>query len=901
LLLGDAAECGNKAGADNRNGDGRKPNVTGNPADSGNTQAVGSRDPNEKTGPAGYGTGGYVQGDQVFAYRVDFENDSKATAPAQRVDVTDQLSANLDWSTFQFTEFGFGDKMIAVPADSQYFRTTVPMNHNNKAFEVDVELAFHSQTGEIDVAFQSYDPATSLPPDVLTGFLPPEDGTGRGMGYFNYTIDPKSGLASGTEIRNIAIIQFDFGEIIATNQVDPHDPTKGTDPAKEALVTIDTGIPTDASHVDALPATTTTLDFPVTWTGQDDAGGSGIGGYDIYVSDNGGAPYLWQQGTVETSATFPGREHHIYTFYSVATDNVDHREANPLTPDAETMVNVSAATVVTLPDGGGTFEVLLSGTDFVLQRQSGANVWTQPVGSFASLAIFGSAADDSLVIDFANGNPIPAGVMSFNGMSQGAGGDRLTLINGSFTSVAYSFANANDGSITVAGSTLNFMGLEPITDNLSAVDRVFTFSGAEDQITLSDDNTPGDGVSRIVAPGSAETVDFTNPTGSLTINGGGGNDIVDLSAVDSPFSATITVNGDDGHDNVDASALALAVTLSGGLGYNSLIGSSGNDTFVQDGYSSLEPNVTNWDKLQGGLGDDALILNAGDLTLDLTTLPDDWVIDIETIDLTGSGDNTLTVNSAEVLGISTHSDTLIVRGNAGDTVNIGSGWTQQADEVIGTDTFNVFTQGTATVKAQEMPAATWQNPNGQFDVDGDGDVIALDVLTLINHINSHPGDTSLPAPPAAPPPYHDVNDDGDCTALDVLQLINHINGPPAGEGEAAAELGMVAEIGFWDGQTIELRRVRLQPASTPWCAASTAELGECPWHAASQELRRVRPGGNTTDSYSVRPIPDLREIAQAGRTPRELAPPDAALAELDSILPDIMKDIDSTWRDLGQV
>ena len=68
---------------------------------------------------------------------------------------------------------------------------------------------------------------------MLTGFLPPEDGTGRGQGYFSYTVDPRADLATGTEIRNVALIRFDFQEVIGTNQVDPHDPSQGTDPAKK--------------------------------------------------------------------------------------------------------------------------------------------------------------------------------------------------------------------------------------------------------------------------------------------------------------------------------------------------------------------------------------------------------------------------------------------------------------------------------------------------------------------------------------------------------------------------------------------------------------------------------------------------------------------------------------------
>src|SRR5262249_32575890 len=149
-----------------------------------------SRDPNSKTGPGGFGAPGYVDPEHVFPYRIDFENDPTATAPAQRVEITDQLSIDLDWSTFHFSQARFGDVMIIVPQGSQYYFTSVPMTYNGKTFNVDIELSFNPATGLIRAVFQSLDPATSLPPDVLTAFLPPEDGTGRGQGFVDYLVNP---------------------------------------------------------------------------------------------------------------------------------------------------------------------------------------------------------------------------------------------------------------------------------------------------------------------------------------------------------------------------------------------------------------------------------------------------------------------------------------------------------------------------------------------------------------------------------------------------------------------------------------------------------------------------------------------------------------------------------------
>ncbi|MBI5758610.1 MAG: hypothetical protein HZA46_08840, partial [Planctomycetales bacterium] len=324
-------------------------------------------DPNDKIGPAGFGTANFVAASSVFPYRIDFENDARATAPAQRVDVTDQLSPNFDWNTLELTEVGFGDVLLDVPAHSQHFEATVPMNFNNQDFEVWVTIDLNAQTGLLSAQFLSVDPTTFLPPDVLTGFLPPEDGTGRGQGHFSYTIRPKENLTSGTAIRNIAIIQFDGGETIATNQIDPHDPAQGTDPTKEALVTIDVGVP--ASSVAALPTTASSAAFTVSWSGSDDASGSGIATYDVYVSDNGApfVPFVMQ--TTATSATFSGASSHTYAFYSVATDNVGHREAIPTNSDTSTTTPPNVAP--TLDNSGTPYLIAPAGSRLATEMSNG--------------------------------------------------------------------------------------------------------------------------------------------------------------------------------------------------------------------------------------------------------------------------------------------------------------------------------------------------------------------------------------------------------------------------------------------------------------------------------------------------------------------------------------------------
>jgi hypothetical protein len=151
------------------------------------------------------------------------------------------------------------------------------------------------------------------------------------------------GTPTGTQIRNVADVVFDQGEVIATNQRDPHNPGAGIDPARQCLNTVDAGAPT--SHVLPLPATTNLTAFLVQWTGQDDTNGSGVQSYDLYVSDNSGARTQWLTRSTNASAVFTGQPCHTYGFYSVARDNVGNLEPAYSVADAVVSVVPTAPTL----------------------------------------------------------------------------------------------------------------------------------------------------------------------------------------------------------------------------------------------------------------------------------------------------------------------------------------------------------------------------------------------------------------------------------------------------------------------------------------------------------------------------------------------------------------------------
>lgn len=293
-------------------------------------------DPNEKLGPAGYGEAGFVSTASLLPYRIDFENDSNATAPAQIVMITDQLDPHLDWNSFELTEIGFGNTLISLPAGLQYYEGATPMIYNDVSFDVWIEAGLDRATGLVYAHFYSIDHLTLLPPDALVGFLPPEDGTRRGQGHVSYGIHPQAGLPTGTVIRNVAEITFDNGEIITTDQVSPHDPSAGIDATKQCPNVIDSGRP--ISSVLALPSYSRDTNVLVNWTSQDDLGGSGVARVDVFVSDEGGEWTLWTTASTNSSALFGGRPGHTYRFSSTATDHVGNQEIAHATPDTQVRI-----------------------------------------------------------------------------------------------------------------------------------------------------------------------------------------------------------------------------------------------------------------------------------------------------------------------------------------------------------------------------------------------------------------------------------------------------------------------------------------------------------------------------------------------------------------------------------
>ena len=206
----------------------------------GQTPIIISADPNDITGPAGFGAGGFITPDQTLPYTIDFENIATATAPAQTVVVTQQLNPNLDLNTFQLGAIGFGSTVINVPAGRNSYSTQIDARATLGLF-VDVTAGINLSTGLVTWTFTSIDPTTlDLTSNPLAGFLPPDKTPPQGEGFVSYTIEPKANLATGTVISAQATVVFDQNAPLDT-------PT--------LINTLDAGAPTSSVH--PLPAATT--------------------------------------------------------------------------------------------------------------------------------------------------------------------------------------------------------------------------------------------------------------------------------------------------------------------------------------------------------------------------------------------------------------------------------------------------------------------------------------------------------------------------------------------------------------------------------------------------------------------------------------------------------------------
>ncbi len=344
LILGNvlyAQNCGQ--GDQNTNGGNHNPTTDPNPHGGGDIDVTQPVDPNEIIGPTGYDLAGtidlrrWVSATQRLTYTVYFENDPElATAAAQRIEIRHKLHGKANYASFELGDFGFSNQVFTVTGNPVSYQTRLDLR-DSMGLYVDLVAGIDIVHNEAFWIFQTIDPVTGLPPlGANEGFLPINDSTHRGEGYVTFSIVPNTTqCVTGDTITATASITFDVNNAIATNTW---------------VNTIDAAAP--SSNIQVMPNTTYDS-MLVAFSGSDDADGSGIKQYRLYVSANGGG---YQPAVVYAEgeeARVPVEAGVQYRYVSLAEDNVGNIE--PMKGDGDTAIGVSQLPIYAIPmpaDGG---------------------------------------------------------------------------------------------------------------------------------------------------------------------------------------------------------------------------------------------------------------------------------------------------------------------------------------------------------------------------------------------------------------------------------------------------------------------------------------------------------------------------------------------------------------------
>ncbi|MFM9962902.1 MAG: Calx-beta domain-containing protein [Planctomycetaceae bacterium] len=442
---------------------------------------------------------------------------------------------------------------------------------------------------------------------------------------------------------------------------------------------------------------------------------------------------------------------------------------NLVNNDIRTLELITGANATLLAGGnGGVFRMPLATV----------GVWAELGRNLPELLVYDmdyDRADDVLVIGslgrgawlFANAslgdqfaNPVPGtgGVVTITAQGDtllgGDGNDTLIGADGNDT------INGNAGNDSLVGGLGNDSiqgGAGVDTLDGGAGDDTLDGQGGNDRIAGGDGsdtylwNGNGDGVDtlssvsgydRVRVQGTTANNNFvvsqvsgliriTDGSAALTVSpiiqvvdifAGEGNDTITINALDRVRTATVlTINGEDGNDRINSNGANIGfirIALIGGLGDDTLTGSSGIDSLDGgDGDDSLNAQGGN-DLIFGGIGDDTIIAGTGN----------DRVLGgngSDNIDA-GAGDDSVAGEvGADTISGSDGNDT-IDGGDGTDNINGGSG----NDSILGgneADSLNGSTGNDTVRGGASDDTIIGENGNDSLSgEDGNDSILAYD-------------------------------------------------------------------------------------------------------------------------------------------------------------------------------
>jgi hypothetical protein len=231
---------------------------------------------------------------------------------------------------------------------------------------------------------------------------------------------------------------------------------------------------------------------------------------------------------------------------------------------------------------GGSFTVQLKAGDAsTLQVYLGTALLKEvPFSSLTQIQVNAGGGTSTLALNFANGNPIPAGGVSYDG--SGAASATLVLKGqlptGPFVNEVDTPTGPHSGTISLDGSTITYTNLTPIIDTAPAANLTIQGTTGADTVNVVDDpngTENGFQATEVNSP-SFEKVDFANKTHVTVVTGPTAGSVVNVQSTPAGVTTSVldkaaaTVNvgskAPATGGTVDAIAGPLAVTNSVGKG-----------------------------------------------------------------------------------------------------------------------------------------------------------------------------------------------------------------------------------------------------------------------------------------------------------------------------------------------
>ena len=361
---------------------------------------------------------------------------------------------------------------------------------------------------------------------------------------------------------------------------------------------------------------------------------------------------------------------------------------------------------------GGTFNTAIAGAS-----GSGSNRVSIPESAVSGPQIIFDAGggDDTLTIDIQDNTDPFAKQIVFNGEGQTAGDALLLIGSATIAEADFFFTNENDGSISLTSNgTIFYTGLEPITSSINMVDVTLNYGSSSETISITN---AGSGQTTVDSNIGGEIVTFNNPTGRLEINGGAGDDIIQVDSLLSQYPANLIFSG--GADN-DSIQFASVTWLDSGK----------NGSFTAESINQTAAlRVPGTVLLDAGSGGDIVLTNG---TNGMGTLA---ITDADKADILASTSVNLETITTQTSFFMESSSGALLDGTGDETTNITSGSVAlRAATGIGSAATD---DGDIDLAAVSLAATTG---TGDISITDDGgiDINSVDSLSGVSITSSSP-------------------------------------------------------------------------------------------------------------------------------------------------------------------